>query len=56
MLVMFWFLLSAVELIALLPPLVAGIHITSDPLNILNKTYTYVVVGGGTAGKITPLS
>ncbi|KAG6812407.1 hypothetical protein H0H92_002983 [Tricholoma furcatifolium] len=28
----------------------SGIHITNDPNDVLNKTFSYVVVGGGTAG------
>ncbi|KAG6873792.1 hypothetical protein C0995_011017 [Termitomyces sp. Mi166 len=50
---MFWILITVLELSVFSRPFVNGIHITSDPTDVLNKTYTYVVVGGGTAAKKT---
>lgn len=32
---------------------VTALSITSDPAQVVNKTFTHVVVGGGTAGQIS---
>lgn len=41
---------AALGLAVLFSPRVEGIHITTNPSDVVNRTFSYVIVGGGTAG------